>query len=132
LHNIFVNGTFDVIHHGHISLLNYARTCGDRLFVGIDSDRRVAEKKGPSRPINSAEIRRHTLMSLKSVDEVIIFDSDKELEMLVKQINPRYLVIGDEYRDKEVIGGRYAEQIVFFPKIDGYSSTKIIQSLNHR
>ena len=52
--------------------------------------------------------------------------------MLVKQINPRYLVIGDEYRDKEVIGGQYAEQIVFFPKIDGYSSTKIIQSLNHR
>ena len=130
--NVFVNGTFDVIHYGHISLLNYARSCGDRLFVGIDSDRRVAERKGPTRPINVADIRRHTLMSLKSVDEVIIFDSDEELEMLVRQISPRCMVVGDEYRNQKVIGGNYADQIVFFPKIDGYSSTKFIQRLTHR
>ena len=73
---IFVNGTFDILHPGHIQLLNYAKSLGDTLTVGIDSDRRVAEKKGPSRPVNGVGDRAYMLQNLKAVDHIVIFDSD--------------------------------------------------------
>ena len=86
---IFVNGTFDILHRGHLELLNYAKNLGDHLSVAIDSDRRVKEKKGLTRPIYNLEERKFFLENLKSVNEVFTFDSDLELESLVNTITPQ-------------------------------------------
>lgn len=76
---IFVNGSFDVLHLGHLRLLNYARSLGDHLCVAIDTDRRIKELKGESRPINNLYERKTFLANLKCVDEVLVFDSDMDL-----------------------------------------------------
>ena len=98
--HIFVNGTFDVLHPGHVQLLNYAKSFGDTLTVGIDSDRRVAEKKGPSRPIYNIKDRSFMLQNLKSVDYVVVFDSDEELEHCLKTIRPDIMVVGSDWKGK--------------------------------
>lgn len=128
----FVNGTFDILHPGHVRLLNYAKGLGDRLFVAIDSDRRVKELKGQSRPINTAVERKEMLLALKAVDEVEIFDTSEELCMWIRQINPYIMVIGSDYKDKEVIGSDYARHLVFYNRIDEYSTTRKIQSIVNR
>jgi rfaE bifunctional protein nucleotidyltransferase chain/domain len=130
--NVFVNGTFDVLHLGHLSLLNHARGLGDKLFVGLDSDRRVGEKKGTSRPINNVYERQQMLLNLKAVDEVMIFDSDEELKMLVKQIRPGIMVVGSDWEGKPIIGSEFAKQLVYYSRIYGYSSTQKIQDIIDR
>ena len=127
--SIFVNGTFDVLHPGHIRLLNYAKSLGDRLFVAIDSDLRVKELKGQNRPINNAAIRKEMLLALKSVDEVEVFDSDEELKMWINQIRPFIMVVGSDYRNKKVIGSEFAKNLVFYERISEYSSTNIIKQI---
>jgi rfaE bifunctional protein nucleotidyltransferase chain/domain len=127
--SIFVNGTFDVLHPGHIRLLNYAKSLGNRLFVAIDSDLRVKELKGQNRPINNAAIRKEMLLALKSVDEVEIFDSDEELKMWINQIRPYIMVVGSDYRNKKVIGSEFAKNLVFYERIPEYSSTSIIKQI---
>jgi rfaE bifunctional protein nucleotidyltransferase chain/domain len=129
---IFVNGTFDVLHRGHLMLLNYAKSLGDYLVVGIDTDERIKEKKGPSRPVNHINERAFMLMNLKSVNEVKTFSTDDELENLVKCIKPDIMVVGSDWKNKPVIGSQYAKQLKFFDRIDEYSSTKIIQSIIDR
>lgn len=129
---VFVNGTFDIIHRGHIELLNYAKSLGDVLYVGIDSDERVRQLKGHTRPVNSLEERMFMLQNLKAVDYVLDFSSDKALEGLVKIIKPDIMVVGSDYKNKRVIGSEYAKQLLFFDRIDEYSSTKIIQGIINR
>jgi len=129
---VFVNGTFDVLHPGHLALLNYAKSLGDYLVVGIDTDERVREKKGPTRPVNSAENRSLMLLNLKSVDEVFHFNSDEELEKMVKSVKPDIMVVGSDWKYKSVIGSYYAAKLIFFDRIDEYSTTKIIQSIIDR
>jgi D-beta-D-heptose 7-phosphate kinase/D-beta-D-heptose 1-phosphate adenosyltransferase len=102
--NIFVNGTFDILHRGHLELLNYAKSLGDYLCVGIDTDDRVKEKKGPTRPIHNQDERKFFLENLKAVDEVKLFSSDEELEGLVKSFKPNIMVVGSDWKDKSVIG----------------------------
>jgi len=129
---VFVNGTFDILHAGHLALLNYAKSLGDYLVVGIDTDGRVKEKKGPTRPVNSVEDRTLMLINLKAVDEVKHFGTDEELENLVKSVQPDIMIVGSDYIDKKVIGSEYVKQLRFFNRIDEYSSTKIIQSIINR
>lgn len=129
---VFVNGTFDVLHKGHLELLNYAKSLGDYLVVGIDTDERVKEKKGFARPVNSVEDRALMLTNLKAVDEVRCFSSDEELENMVKSVKPDIMVVGSDWKDKSVIGSYYAAKLIFFDRIDGYSTTKIIQSIIDR
>lgn len=129
---IFVNGTFDVLHRGHLLLLNYAKNLGDVLYVAIDSDERVKEKKGSSRPINSLDERLFMLENLKAVDYVMSFSNDGSLESLVKIIKPDIMVVGSDWKNKPVIGSQYAKELKFFDRIDGYSSTKTIQSIIDR
>ena len=129
---VFVNGTFDILHPGHVRLLNTARSMGDYLIVAIDSDERVAELKGPSRPINPAGDRRTMLSNLKAVDEVQIFNSDEELTMLVKQFRPAVMMVGSDWKGKPVIGSEYAKRIEYFDRIDEHSTTKIIQHIISR
>lgn len=130
--SVFVNGTFDVLHLGHLALLNYAKSFGDKLFVAIDSDERVRQLKGPTRPIYDAYQRKVMLLNLKAVDEVEIFSSDEELEMWIKQIYPTIMVVGSDWRNKTVIGSQYAKRLEFFERIDEYSSTKTIQDIINR
>lgn len=130
--SVFVNGTFDILHPGHIRLLSYAKSLGDRLFVAIDSDDRVKQLKGPRRPINQVNERREMLLALKSVDEVEIFSTAEELELLIKQIQPYIMVIGSDYRNRTVIGSEFARHLIFYERIPNQSTTEKIQRITHR
>lgn len=125
---IWVNGTFDVMHVGHIKLLEYAKSLGDHLIVGIDRDSRVKEKKGPTRPINSCDMRMIFLKSISFVDKVVSFGSDDELRDWIRVLKPAIMVVGVEYQDKEVIGSEFAGEVKFFDRFGDYSTTKIISN----
>ena len=129
---IFVNGTFDILHPGHVQLLNYGKSLGDTLTVGIDSDRRVQEKKGPTRPVNSVGDRAYMLQNLKAVDYIVIFDSDEELERCIKTVKPDIMVVGSDWKDKSVIGSMYSAELRFFDRIEEYATTKTIQDIINR
>lgn len=122
---VWVNGTFDVLHVGHIKLLEFASQLGS-LRVGIDTDKRVKELKGEDRPFNNQEDRKKMLESIKFVDEVVLFDSREELIESVKQYSPDIMVVGDDYKGETVYGSEYATKLVFFEKLPKYSSTKIL------
>ena len=122
---VWTNGTFDVLHVGHLKLLEFAASLGE-LRVGIDSDKRVKELKGVDRPFNTTDDRKYFLECLKFVKEVVIFNSRQEMIDLVKEYQPDYMIIGDDYKDQPVYGSEYTKELIFFNKIKGYSSTKII------
>lgn len=122
---IWTNGCFDVLHIGHIELFRYAKSLGDRLVVGIDSDRRVKSLKGPSRPINNQNFRKSFLDSIKYIDHVVIFDTDDDLRSHIKNLIVETIVVGDDYKNKTVIGAEYAK-VVFFPKVPDLSTSKIV------
>lgn len=130
--SIFVNGTFDILHPGHIQLLNYAKSLGGTLTVGIDSDRRVREKKGYARPVYNVGDRAYMLQNLKAVDYVVIFDSDEELERCIKNVKPDIMVVGSDWKGKSVIGSMYSAELRFFDRIEEYATTKTIQSIINR
>jgi D-beta-D-heptose 7-phosphate kinase/D-beta-D-heptose 1-phosphate adenosyltransferase len=127
---IFVNGTFDIIHTGHIKLLNFAKSLGSYLIVAIDSDIRVKCLKGNLRPINNEKERKFLLENLKSVDEVKIFSTDQELISSISECD--IMVKGSDYINKPIIGQDFCKKLVFFDRIDGYSTTEKIQSIIDR
>ena len=129
---IFVNGCFDVLHPGHIQLFKYARSLGDYLIVAIDSDQKVSQMKGPNRPIFSQEDRSKTLEAIRYIDVVHIFNTKEELEELIKTINPDIMIVGSDWKGKEVVGGQYAKSVQFFDRIGEYSTTRTIQGLTYR
>ena len=129
---VFVNGTFDLLHRGHIELLNYAQKQGGHVCVGIDTDDRVREKKGPTRPIHNQEERKFFLENLKAVDEVRFFSNDKELEGLVKSYQPDIMIVGSDWKEKSVIGSYWAAKLIFFDRIGEYATTKTIEDIINR
>ena len=132
LNRIFVNGTFDMLHRGHLELLKYARSLGEQLWVAIDSDKRTKKLKGAGRPVINQPDRKFTLESLKYVDLVLVFDTDEELEQIIKGCNPTIMVKGSDYIGKPIIGRQYCKQIIFFDRINEYSTTKALQNLSGR
>lgn len=122
---VWVNGTFDILHIGHIELLKYASSFGS-VRVGIDSDARVKQLKGSLRPFNNENIRKQFLSSLRFVSNVVIFDNNDQLEQHIAEYKPDYFVIGDDYKNKEIIGGHFAKELVFYTKIPDISTTKIL------
>jgi rfaE bifunctional protein nucleotidyltransferase chain/domain len=126
---VVVNGTFDVIHPGHLALLNYARSLGDFLLVAIDTDQRVQELKGPNRPVNNQYERKLLLENLRAVNQVEFFDSPEELILLVKGC---IMVKGSDYRGRSIIGETYCQEVIYFDRLDDYSSTKKIQNIINR
>ena len=129
---IIVNGTFDILHKGHISLLEYAKSLGGILLVCIDSDRRVKELKGERRPINNQYDRTYMLTALKCVDLVWVFNSDQELINQIKLFQPDIMVKGSDYEGKSIVGAEYCKEIKFMELEDGYSTTNIIQRITNR
>jgi cytidyltransferase-like protein len=123
---VWVNGTFDVLHRGHIELIKFASKFGSTR-VGIDYDERVKLLKGETRPVNLWTDRKFMMESITYVHSVVGFGSDEELEDQIREWNPKYMIVGSDYRDKKVIGSHLVEQVLFFDKIDGFSTTKILE-----
>lgn len=128
---IIVNGSFDLLHPGHIRLLNYAKSLGDYLLVAVDTDDRIRQLKGESRPYNTQCERTTLLENLKSVDEVKVFDSELELLNIIKQYQPNTMVKGSDYQGTTVVGEEFCGEIVFLER-DEYSTTRKIQSFTDR
>lgn len=129
---IVVNGTFDILHRGHIELLNYAKSLGDFLVVCIDSDSRVKELKGADRPVNTQWDRKLMLENLKAVDQVWIFHSEEELKGQLWEYHPHIMVKGSDYQGKPIVGEELCGQVIFFDRINEYSTTKTIQDIISR
>lgn len=123
---VWANGCFDVLHRGHIELFKYSKSFGDLLYVGIDSDRKVKQDKGYSRPFNVELDRKFLLESIKYIDKVFIFDSKHELENLIRTLSPSVMVVGSDWKGKDVVGSKYAGALKFFNRIPNYSTTKIL------
>jgi len=127
---VMVNGTFDIVHRGHLELLQYAKSLGDYLLVAIDTDRRVAELKGPTRPVNNQSDRMFMLHSLKCVDYVKLFDSKEELIELMEIYRPDVYVKGSDWKqDKSSTAEQYCKQVIYYDRVGDYSTTKTIQDI---
>ena len=124
---VWVNGTFDILHIGHIKLLEFASQFGE-VRVGIDTDERVKQLKGELRPINTIKDRIDFMNSIKYVNSSVSFSTDEELCDRIKEWNADIIVVGNDYKDKRVIGSHLVKEVIFFDKIDGHSSTKIIEN----
>tara|TARA_R110000744_G_scaffold32112_12_gene75220 strand:- start:2595 stop:2990 length:396 start_codon:yes stop_codon:yes gene_type:complete len=125
---VWVNGCFDILHRGHFEMLRHAKSLGDYLIVGLDDDAKVKQDKGPSRPYNSLEDRKFALQSTRYVDKVVKFDSAAQLELLIKGVSPSVMVVGSDWKGKPVIGSQYASNVEYFERIDGYSTTNILEN----
>jgi D-beta-D-heptose 7-phosphate kinase/D-beta-D-heptose 1-phosphate adenosyltransferase len=128
---IVVNGTFDILHRGHIEMLEYAKSLGDQLLVCIDTDRRVTKLKGPTRPINNQQDRAFVLQSLKCVDIVKFFDSTEELIEIIEMYKPNIMVKGSDYIGKPIVGESLCKEIKFYDRTE-HSTTEIIQRIIDR
>ena len=129
---IIVNGAFDIVHVGHLSLLNYAKSLGDYLLVAIDSDKRIKKLKGNSRPINTLAERYALISNLKAVDEVTTFDSEQELIDIIKKYEPDVMVKGDDWKGKAVVGEQYCKSIKFYKRDNELSTTNKINDIISR
>jgi D-beta-D-heptose 7-phosphate kinase/D-beta-D-heptose 1-phosphate adenosyltransferase len=129
---VFVNGSFDVLHTGHLDLLNYAKSLGDFLHVAIDSDKRISEKKGADRPFNSEHNRAMLMSNIKAVNRVSVFDSDEELINIIKEYEPDCMIVGSDWKNKPIIGSKYAKEIIYYERTLDESTTKTIESYINR
>jgi D-beta-D-heptose 7-phosphate kinase/D-beta-D-heptose 1-phosphate adenosyltransferase len=132
---VFTNGCFDILHAGHLQLLNFAGSQGDKLVVGLNSDRSVHELKGADRPINPASERARILAALEQVDYVVIFD-DARAEKIIRMVRPDVLVKGDDYRGQIVDGQKFVEsyggRVALAPLLQGKSTTTTIKKMRGR
>lgn len=127
---VWTNGCFDILHPGHIELFKIARSLGDRVIVGVDTDSKVLMDKGSKRPINNLQYRKAMLESIRYIDMVIPFGSREELEQTIQLYSPDILLVGGDWRDGDVVGRQYAKDVRFFNRVGGYSTTKIINTIN--
>ncbi|WP_457745718.1 D-glycero-beta-D-manno-heptose-7-phosphate kinase [Sulfurimonas sp.] len=125
---VFTNGCFDILHVGHVKYLQIAKSFGDVLIVGLNSDASVSRLKGPTRPVNEAEDRAYLLAALEAVDFVVPFEEDTPYE-LIKMIAPDVLVKGGDYEGKAVVGTEFAGELKLVDFVDGKSTTKTIQKI---
>ena len=129
---VFTNGCFDIIHVGHIKLLEKAKSFGDYLIVGLNSDKSVKMLKGEGRPYNNEKDRKFVLESIKYVDKVLIFD-EKTPSLLIEKIKPDVLVKGGDYTIETIVGADFVlnsgGEVKIVPILEGFSSTKYIEKL---
>jgi D-beta-D-heptose 7-phosphate kinase/D-beta-D-heptose 1-phosphate adenosyltransferase len=125
---VFTNGCFDLLHAGHVSLLHFARSRGDVLVVGLNSDRSIRGLKGAGRPILSQSDRSRVLAALEAVDYVVFFDEETP-EALVRRVKPDVLVKGEDYRGKPVVGRKNAGRVELAPLLEGMSTSEIVRRI---
>ena len=125
---VFTNGCFDILHVGHVKYLEEAKSYGDTLILGLNSDESVSRLKGPTRPVNSEEDRAYILASLEAVDYVVKFYDDTPYD-LIKAVQPHILVKGGDYEGKEVVGQDIAEELKLVQFVDGKSTTETIKKI---
>jgi len=125
---VFTNGCFDILHAGHVKSIEFAKSKGDILVLGLNSDISIKRIKGPTRPINKQADRAIVLAALEAVDAVCIFGQDTPLE-LIKLVKPDVLVKGADYKNKEVVGAEFAGKVVLFPLLKGRSTTNLINKI---
>jgi D-beta-D-heptose 7-phosphate kinase/D-beta-D-heptose 1-phosphate adenosyltransferase len=127
---VFTNGCFDLLHVGHIALIEHARRFGDRLIIAINSDASVSSLKGPSRPIVAESERARVLAALGAVDAIVIFGEPTPLEVILAT-RPDVIVKGGDYTPETVVGGREVEswggQVRIVPTVEGFSTTRLIE-----
>lgn len=126
---VFTNGCFDILHVGHVKYLQEAKSYGDILIVGLNSDSSVRKLKGPSRPVNTEVDRAYILAALESVDYVVLF-SEETPHDLIKNIAPDILVKGGDYEGKEVVGAEFARELRLVQFVDGKSTTATIARIH--
>lgn len=130
---VFTNGCFDILHPGHIHILSKAKSLGDILVVGLNSDLSVKKLKGDKRPLVSEDDRSRVLLSLRFVDYVIIFNELTPLKV-IKKIKPDFLVKGGDYNENDIVGSDFVKasggQVEIIKFLDGYSSSNYIDNLN--
>ena len=124
---LLLTGCFDVLHIGHIRLLQFAKFISDEVIIAIDSDEKVKKDKGFSRPFNNQQIRQEFLESIKGVDKVYIFFDEEDLERICKEIRPTYRLVGSDWKDKKIVGQQYCKEVLYFDRIPGYSTTNILE-----
>jgi D-beta-D-heptose 7-phosphate kinase/D-beta-D-heptose 1-phosphate adenosyltransferase len=125
---VFTNGCFDILHVGHIRLLRFAKSLGDHLIVGLNSNDSIRQIKGEHRPLIHEDHRKEILESIRWVDDVIIFDQPTPYE-LIREVRPNILVKGEDWKGQYVIGYDLVDRVVFFPFQDGHSTTKIVEKI---
>ena len=129
---VFTNGCFDILHRGHIAYLNEAKSLGDLLIVGLNSDSSVKKLKGSNRPYNNENDRAFVLDNLKAVDYIILFSEDTPYN-LIKNVKPDYLVKGGDWKEEEIVGSdivkEYSGKIISLKYIDNYSTTSFINKI---
>ena len=125
---IFTNGCFDILHAGHVRYLETAKSYGDVLILGLNSDRSVTALKGEGRPINAQMDRAYILAALEVVDYVVVFDEDTPYD-LIKAVKPHVLVKGGDYEGKEVVGQDIADELKLVQFVDGKSTTRTIEKI---
>ena len=125
---VWTNGCFDLLHRGHIELFNYAKSVGNWLRVGLDSDEMVRKTKGTDRPLNTLEDRKFLVNSIGVVDEVCGFNSHDELIKLLKDYKPDIMIVGGDWEGKSIVGGVHSKEIKYFKRIEEYSTSKLIDA----
>ena len=132
---VFTNGVFDILHRGHLDLLEFARRQGDVLVVGLNNDASTRRLKGPGRPINRQRDRARLLAALKPVDCVCLFGEDTPLNLILA-LKPDVLVKGSEYASGEIVGARelkcWGGRVKRFRMRAGYSTTETLRQLSKR
>ena len=127
---VFTNGCFDILHPGHIQTLKFAKSKGDKLVVGVNSDESVKRLKGNERPINNLQSRMTALAELEMVDYVVSFSEDTPLEV-IKKIIPTSLVKGGDYKTKTVVGSELVDNVYYADFLNGHSTTNIIEKIKN-
>jgi D-beta-D-heptose 7-phosphate kinase/D-beta-D-heptose 1-phosphate adenosyltransferase len=128
---VIVNGAFDILHVGHVALLEYAKSLGDHLLVCVDSDSRVKQLKGELRPINIQADRVKMLGALRCVDMVQVFDTEEQLIEQIKLYQPDVMVKGSDYKGKSIVGESLCKQVIYYDRTE-HSTTKTIQHIINR
>ena len=127
---VFTNGCFDIMHLGHLQLLNFCKKFGGKLIIGINSDKSIRLIKGKNRPINNQKYRKTFLEELNIADKIIIFNEDTPLN-LIKKIKPNIIIKGDDYKKKNIVGidviKKWNGKAIIFKKKNMFSTTKILK-----
>lgn len=129
---VWLNGTFDLLHYGHIHLFQHAKNLypNSIVRVGLDTDERIRQMKGDTRPVNTLDLRVKFLQSIRYIDEVVTFGSDDELRAEIAAFNPHIMCIGDDYRDRTIIGEELIPRIKYVERYNNLSSSKILSKLD--